>query len=293
MGTDTLIMKIHLIILFFLFNASLFSQIKIEKIATLPEIMHETSGLVYYKKEFLLTHNDGGNDPEIFVLDTLGNHLKTIKINNAKNKDWEEITVDNHDNLYIGDFGNNNNKREKLFIYILKNGFIEKDFVEPKIIEFIYEDQHEFPPKSETEFYYDCEAFFWKDDELFLFTKNRTLPFDGIVKIYSLPAKQGKYKAKLIGKIKLCTAGWQFCSITGMSYHKKSNTIALLTYSRLFLLKNFTENNFWEGELISYQIPLIKQREAISFYKKNTLFMTDEYKRGFGGGNLYKIYLKK
>ena len=45
--------------------------------------------------------------------------VRTIKIDNAKNDDWEELAEDD-EFIYIGDFGNNNGKRKNLCIYIIR-----------------------------------------------------------------------------------------------------------------------------------------------------------------------------
>ena len=64
--------------------------------------------------------------------------------------------------LFIGDFGNNYNKRGKNHIYILRAGFIKdkNNRVNADKITFTYEDQDKFPPKKES-LNFDAEAFFW------------------------------------------------------------------------------------------------------------------------------------
>lgn len=283
--------KIQLL-LFFLYSLFLsHSQLAYKKIEQLPKKMNETSGLVCLDDR-LITHNDGGNDPHLFVLSLKGKHLKTIKVNNVKNNDWEDLALDDKDNLYIGDFGNNFNNRKNLKIHIVKKGFLDEDEVSASTINFTYEDQKKFPPK-EKNLQYDCEAFIWKNDKLFLFTKCRTKPFDGRSKIYMLPAKPGNFEAKLIGQFQFCNKNWMTCSVTSADYHPKSKTLSILAYSRLYIIRNFKFNIFWKGDIKVYKIPKTKQREAICFYKKNTWFMTDEFRRGINGGNLYTLKLKK
>lgn len=258
----------------------------------LPKKMHETSGLLLYKKEFLITQNDGGNKSEIYILNLKGENVKTIDIEDAKNTDWEDLAQDKEGNIYIGDFGNNNNDRKKLQILIVKEGFMDKEKVEPKKITFWYEDQNKFPPKK-SDLNYDCEAFFEKDGYLYLLTKCRTKPFSGISRLYTIPAKKGKHKAKLIGKFHFCSTSWQFCSVTAADYDYNSNTLTVLTYGKLYVVTNIKNNEFWNGDIAMYNIPHIKQREAVAYLDKNKWYLTDEHKKGFGGGNLYKMYLKK
>ncbi len=272
-------------------SAIAMGQAKLKKVADLPKKVIETSGLAYFKNEFLITHNDGGHKSEIYVMNLKGEIVKKINVKDTKNRDWEDLAQDDEGRLYIGDFGNNDNSREKCQIYILPKNFLDKDEIKPKKITFSYEDQKNFPPKK-SQLNYDCEAFFWKDDKLYLLTKCRTKPFTGESRIYEVPATPGKYKAKYIGSINLCQAGWRFCSVTSADYDAKTNTLAILTYSRLYVVSNIKGNDFWKGKVKSYSLPVVKQREAICFKNKTTLFMTDEKKKGFGGGNLYELKLK-
>ena len=272
-------------------NISL-GQAKMKKIADLPKDVFETSGLALFQDKYLVTHNDGGNKSEIYVVDLKGNFVKKINIDDTKNRDWEDLAQDDEGRLYIGDFGNNDNSREKCQIYILPKNFLEKKKVDPKKITFTYEDQKKYPPKK-SERNYDCEAFFWKDDKLYLLTKCRTKPYSGECRIYELPAKPGKYKAKYKGSIFLCkSGGWRFCSVTGADYDQKTNTLAILTYSRLYTITDIEDGNFWKGTIRSYSLPVVKQREAICFAGKNKLYLTDEVKKGLGGGNLYEVKIK-
>lgn len=281
-----------ILVLIFGFSTLSFGQLRVKKIIDLPHKMYETSGLLLYKNKYLITHNDGGNKSEIYILNKKGAHLKTIDIEDTKNYDWEDLAQDDKGNIYIGDFGNNNNNRKKLQILIIKNGFIDKKNVDPKKITFWYEDQDKFPPKK-SNLNFDCEAFFYKDSSLYLLTKCRTKPFTGISRMYQIPAKKGKHKAKLIGQFQFCSTSWQFCSVTSADYDKKSNTLTVLTYGKLYVVTNIKNNEFWKGDISVYNIPYIKQREAIAYIGKGRWYLTDEYKKGLGGGNLYEMYLKK
>lgn len=267
-------------------------QAKMKKIAALPDAVYETSGLELYKGKYLITHNDGGHKSEIYVTDLKGELVKKINIDDTKNRDWEDLTQDDEGCLYIGDFGNNANEREKCQIYILPPHFMDKKKVDPKKITFRYEDQKKYPPKKEKR-NYDCEAFFWKDGKLFLLTKCRTKPYTGESRIYELPATPGKHVAKYRGSIFLCkSGGWRFCSVTGADYNAETNTLAILTYSKIYLIRDIDGDNFSAGEMKSYSLPVVKQREAICFSGKNSLYLTDELKKGLGGGNLYQVKIK-
>ena len=88
-----------------------------EQIASLPAILNESSGLENAGSGEFWSHNDKGGNPELYRFDTLGMLEQTLRITNASNVDWEDMTIDDAGNIYIGDFGNNNNERTDLKIY--------------------------------------------------------------------------------------------------------------------------------------------------------------------------------
>ena len=116
----------------------------------------------------------------MYVTDGTGQLKKTIRLQNAKNRDWEELTGDDKGNIYIGDFGNNANKRDNLIIYRY-NPKTEKS----KKIKFSYPDQRAFPP-APAQMNFDMEGFFWLDGELHLFSKNKVMVGNYVTKHYTL-----------------------------------------------------------------------------------------------------------
>src|SRR5687768_2482689 len=84
--------------------------------APVPATISETSGLMFWDG-LLWTHNDSGGDAVLFGLDTAsGTLVRSVRILEATNVDWEDITRD-EDYVYIADFGNNNGTRTDLKIY--------------------------------------------------------------------------------------------------------------------------------------------------------------------------------
>jgi len=72
----------------------------------------------------------------------LGNIKRSINISNAKNIDWEDLTQDDFGHFFIGDFGNNNNKRNDLTIYKIENPIdIKTTETEAEVIRFKFNDQ--------------------------------------------------------------------------------------------------------------------------------------------------------
>lgn len=276
-------------VLFYFQSAT--SQISLTRIQSLPQHLYESSGLILYQDTLLITHNDGGNPSELYALNLKGELVQTIRLSTIKNKDWEDLAQDNSGTIYIGDFGNNSNSRKSCQIYIVPPDLIHQKDITPQKISFTYEDQSQYPP-DKAALNFDCEAFFWKDDSLYLFTKCRTSPFTGVSNIYVIPDKPGTYVAKKIASISLCSSDWRFCSVTAADYSEELNMVVLLTYSRIYLLTDFTGNHFHEAKIKSYQLSFIRQREGICFNGNSGWYMTDEYRAGLGGGNLYQLKIK-
>jgi hypothetical protein len=79
-----------------------------------------------------------------------------------------KITKDKDGNLYVGDFGNNDNERKDLCIYkIDKKSF--KNAIPAYKVSFAYPEQKIFLKK--TEMFYDVEGFFEFKNNFYLFTK--------------------------------------------------------------------------------------------------------------------------
>jgi len=162
-------------------------------IKKLPGMMDEVSGIIMWDGQFV-GHNDSGGLPELYFIDTLTGKLRrTLRIQNAKNVDWEDIAQDN-EYIYIGDFGNNVGNRKDLCIYRIRKDQIPPDggaALNSDIIRFNWEKQTSFEP-ARHQHNFDCEAMICYHDRLVLFTKNWG---DHQTAIYSLPKKPGEYTA--------------------------------------------------------------------------------------------------
>ena len=104
-----------------------------------------------------------------YVLFRKGDIKESLKIDHAKNQDWEDLTMDIAGNLYIGDFGNNANKRKDLVIYKIPKEEMDKKEPNADKIEFKYPQQKDFPPRKDS-LYFDTEGFFHLNDYLYIFT---------------------------------------------------------------------------------------------------------------------------
>lgn len=146
--------------------------------AFLDNDLQETSGLVKANSNWW-SHNDSGYDETFYHLDpATGDILQDIKLKNAHNRDWEDMAGDDS-HLYIGDFGNNNNDRLNLGIYIVpfsaignSNSETVQEF-EWSFLPFSYIDQTSYVTMPEDSTVFDCEAMIFYQNQFQLFTKSR------------------------------------------------------------------------------------------------------------------------
>lgn len=265
------------------------------KITKLPSIVHETSGIEAQGSNKIWTLNDSGGEPELYLCDTLGNLNKTLKITNAHNKDWEDIARDNKGNLYIGDIGNNQNKRKKLTIYKISNpDEISSETTKAEIITFSFEDQKKFPP-SKKKLNFDCESMFWQNGFIYLFTKHRTYP--SATNLYRIPATKGNYKAKKLGtfytgkksgELKNIHKHW----IAGADISPDGKRICLINGKKLWVFYDFTGDDYFGGECLEIDLGENTQKEAVCFITNDLLYITDEHwVKNDIGRNLYILNL--
>ena len=264
---------------------------KLTYITKLPNKLGENSGIVTLKDSTLWLIEDRGNADDIYKVDFKGNLLKNLNLTNAKNHDWEDLAKDKEGNIYIGDFGNNSNKRKDLVIYKIPNPEFETGKkIDAEKIKFRYPDQKDFPPIV-AELNYDAEAFFYHKDFLYVITKNRTIPFSGEAFIYKIPAIPGEHPANLVGKFITCKQD-VICQVTAADISPDGSAIALLGYGNLWIFTDFKWDDFSKGKMKTINLGVTTQLESICFINNETLLLSDE-ERGGTGGNLYSLKLKK
>ena len=259
-------------------------------IATLPDILYEASGIeMLGKSDLVWMLNDGGNKPALYGLNLNGDIIKTLKIK-AKNNDWEELTTDSKGNIYIGDFGNNANKRKNLAILkVSKDSLNNTGKIEIERISFYYQNQKKFPPKRK-QMHFDCEAFFHFNDSLYLFTKSRERNNFGHTNMYKIPAKRGNHKAQFMASFKTCENIQ--CWVTSADISADKKQIAILSPKAVWVFSDFNEDDFLSGTVEKHEFSFESQKESVCFKDKNTLLITDEKTHG-RGGKMYELKLNE
>ncbi|SFB66782.1 hypothetical protein SAMN04487891_101167 [Flagellimonas taeanensis] len=260
----------------------------LEPLGKFPSKLEEVSGIEVSPAGAIWVIQDSGNEDEIFQVDMKAKLVQSLKIDHAKNQDWEDLALDNEGNLYIGDFGNNANKRKDLTIYKVPRSELDKKKPNAKKIAFHYPEQKNFPPEKDS-LYFDTEGFFHLDGHLYIFTKNRTRPYSGKTLIYRVPDTEGKYAAESLGSLFLC-GDQDHCSVTGADISPDGKTIALLSYGLVFLLTDFELSDFSKASIKTIDLNCQTQIESICFLDDKTLLIADEQNR-YGGRSLYQFKL--
>lgn len=265
-------------------------QLYSSKLVTLDSKLKEISGIEVDKAGNFWAINDGGNSAQVHQIQSDGKVAKTITITNARNLDWEDMTQDDFGHFFIGDFGNNDNIRKWLTIYKIENPIdIKGTETQAEIIKFTFPKQLNFPPKA-SEKNFDLEAFVFYKKHLYLFSKNRTEPFDGDTNLYKIGDHADNYQADFVSNFNTCTTYEKLCWITSAALSPNRTKLVLLDSERLWLFENWQGDDFFSGDAYKIDLGIVTQKEAVTFFDENTIIFADEEFNGIGR-NSYMIKL--
>lgn len=140
-----------------------------KKVNTLPDVINESSGLIVINGH-LITHNDSGNVPTLYEIDTLGNITKKVKYDFLYNQDWEAIAL-SQNAIHIADIGNNRGNRKDLKIYNIIKSAIWQEDIDLDISNIAYDSQKDFTIRNRNHSY-DAEAVIVINEVMHLFSKD-------------------------------------------------------------------------------------------------------------------------
>lgn len=284
-----LFISIGVLMVLMLITISTYTLYSKKKVSVDPKLK-EISGIEFDKYNRLWAINDGGNEPKLYRLNDDGSIAKEILVTNAKNIDWEDMTQNKFGHFFLGDFGNNEHDRKWLTIYKIENPIdIKTDTTEAEIIKFTYPEM-DGTPIAANKRNFDLEAFVALGRHLYLFTKNRTKPFNGITNVYKVGDHAANFKAELIDSFQTCTTLEKLCWITSAALSPDRKKLILLDSTSIWLFENFEGDKFFSGDVSRIDLGIVTQKEAVTFYDDNTIVFTDEEFVGIGG-NTYTIKL--
>lgn len=249
----------------------------------LSESLAEISGLELLNDSTLIAFNDGGNKPQLYLMNLKGKITKTITVLDAKNKDWEDIAMD-EEFIYIGDIGNNSNKRSALKIYKIKiEDVLKKKEVKTKEIKFSYGEQTKLPPSSDSLFF-DAEGMTIYKDSIWVFTKDRSTSPNGYSRIYKIPTTPGSYTVYKSEQAYIGKNGWLTDGVTAVDVYE--DRFYILTYNR-YIIQEYKDGKF--KTISTFEFNSISQRESIVVLNKSAIFVADEKNPLTGKMKLYKV----
>ena len=239
----------------------------------LPNSINETSGLIKIDNR-LWTLNDSGGRARLYQISERNGHIvKTLNIQNARNRDWEDIAYDDN-YVYIGDIGNNRGNRRDLKVYKIPRASLRTEkSVRAEVISFNFSDQKAFKSKLYKS-NYDCESMVAHHGKLYLFSKNWQ---NQKTRLYELSTQRGRHIAKYIATFN--TQGM----VTGADINEELDILLLTTYSSLldvhvWAFTNYSGNNFFNGDhkRLNFKNSLQGQIEGITFKDNHKAYLSSE-----------------
>lgn len=280
---------------------TLFAVASADSAETLLTLKHsllpEASGMaVSGRAEHLLWFlNDSGNRAELIALDYAQEQYSSVKVDGAKNRDWEDLSAFSYAGqswLAIADVGDNDGKRDHVFIYLLPEPManarkarvhtrLAVTFPDgPRDVESVAADsatqsiyllsKREKSPRLYRVALPDLSAPLPK--------KKFELERDAerLGKIKSLP-RPSKLEEELFGKYSKYR--WQ---PTAMTMLPDGSAIAVLTYGGAFLAKLGAGRDWYAAlndSLCRVSFPQLRQAEAIAADAQGRLYVTSEGKQ--------------
>lgn len=279
--------KIILLLIIHITSVTTYSQdVTLNALTELSSGIYETSGLIWLENR-LITHNDSGGEATLYEIDTAtGEIMRNVVVANANNQDWEDICQDENF-IYIGDFGNNAGTRTDLRIYkisIVDYLTTPNDTVYCDTISFSYSDQIDFTPATYTT-NFDAEAFIFKGDSLYIFTKNWG---DYRTNIYACSKNPGTYSLNRVDQVIV------ECLVTGAAYDSEKNELLLTGYTLLnailVRIGGIVGSSFSTGEFLRLTAGVEGsiQMEGVAAIGNHQFFVSSE-KQGTDAATLHLV----
>jgi hypothetical protein len=247
--------------------------------------IREPSGLVASRThaDIFWTHGDSGRAPKIFAIDPQGALVAELRVAEVDNVDWEDIALDDHGNLWIGDIGNNDSDRKDLVVYRVgepdPHAGLESVGVDHRV-HFSYPDQDDF---SDSRGPFDAESLFWWSGSLWLATKHRR---DTMTVLYRFPSVEDD--AVVLERVAEFDVGAQLGEghrassfpgmVTGADVSLDAKRLALLSYDAVFVFELAPgQRDPFAGKVhrIALDPPYVDQVESVTWEGEQLLLINE------------------
>ena len=215
---------------------------------THPDIQ-ESSGIVASRQfeGVYWTLNDSGNPAALYATKHNGELIQKIEINGSRNFDWEALGIDDKNQLWIGEIGNNSRLRFDLKVVVIA----EPDpFVETEA-EVIASYPYRYPNEN-----VDAEGLFIVEGIPYIVSKERERAV-----LYRFPTLKPDTKQVLekVGEFR----GAKF--VTGAGVSEDGTRLAICTYDALWVYHGTTGNLAQMIQGTSWTLPHNFYGEAVCF----------------------------
>ncbi len=246
----------------------------------LDPVVDEASGLVVSSRwpGIWWAHNDSGDSPRLFAVRPDGSVVREVPVQGAQAVDWEDLTLDLRNTLWIADLGNNSNHRQDLTIYALPEP--DPSGTEPAVVSRTlrvrFLDQEAFPDPAKMNF--DAEALFTDGGRLFVLSKHRS---DTFTTLYEVPLEQGDdvYLLPLgtfdVGGDPANYGGM----VTAADLHPSGRYLAVLTYHALWVFERPDDGRSWLSKpvhSVKLDQELADQCEGVAWDGWSVVFVNED-----------------
>jgi hypothetical protein len=242
--------------------------------AALSTELRETSGLAKGRRNpaLLWTHNDSGNDPVLFGLDSAGTIVARVALQDALNEDWEDLEAgpcqDGHC-LYVGDIGDNRALRTSITIYVVPEPSPGSTDVRP-----LRRLSARYPAGPQ-----DAEALFvLPDGGVHIVTKGR----HGDIALYRYPSAPATGVVTLERvRTLLPQPRSQLDRVTSATASPNGQWVAVRTYRTLYLYETRALLSGSGPDALRFDLTPLreKQGEAVTFTDGGEMWLTSEAER--------------
>jgi hypothetical protein len=258
----------------------------------------ETSGLAISRRapDILWTHNDSGNAPVLYAVDTAGRKRGALRVVDASNEDWEDVASFERDGkawLLVGDIGDNDAKRSSVLVHIVAEPApdqLQPDGMLQASPAYSLRIRFEDGPR-------DCESVAVDPVEgaIYLLTKR-----DDVPRLYRAPLAASREKAvvaKLVGTVPEVVgtaplntmvkrlAGKRFSWPTGMDFAADGRSAVVITYGEAIIFAREGSESWAEAfKRAPLRLPFhgLPQAEAVCFSRNGqTIYVASETTTAF------------
>jgi hypothetical protein len=238
----------------------------------LPEDVRETSGLVRGRTngDVFWTHNDSGNNPQIFALGPDRTVRARVALEGASVVDWEDMeggSCGEGHCLYIADIGDNEGVRTSITIYELQEPRLPATTAKiTRALHAVYADGPQ-----------DAEAFFrLPNGELYVVTKGRQKS----IKLYRFNSTGPHGRLELVREL-APRARAEIDRVTAATASPNGNWVAVRSYGTLYV---YATEELLRGSgkpVVTYSLRSLGelQGESLTLDDDGTVWVTSEAER--------------